>query len=132
MKPFLLAAFLTLALAGIAVFVVLRLASPGTTVADVVPSPVQGYGDWTHKELLEHLRKKGMQFEAKTVSGGGLMPPAVKLIRGSASIRVDKFKSSQEAKDSAGASQNPGAFSWACFVFDGDSAILGDVRRNLP
>lgn len=132
MRTFLLAVFLTLALAGLGVFFVLRLASPGTTVADVVPSPVQGYGDWTHKELLEHLRKKGMQFDAKTVSAGGLMPPAVKLIRDPDSIRVVKFKTAQEAKDSAGASQNAAAFSWACFVFDGDTALLRDVRRNLP
>lgn len=124
---------------------------PAAPVPSPDPKPPKGaVQDWSHKELIAHLRSKGLQLEADAAETGSangpamyFFPPGKQHVRrildgpgaGVAAYWVDvayvqKRKSAEEAKDRAGVLEE--GFAWGRFVFMGDPLFLDKIRRALP
>lgn len=134
--------------AGVAltVFVAVVVSNSGGSVSDGVTAPPRSADDWSHKELIDHLKSRGAKFVAVPSKHGlrmYLFPPQTRNPEHLASVldagappgnlvyaTVDKLGSSQEAKDVAGVSGN-NAFSWGRFVFVGHSDVTSGARRAL-
>jgi hypothetical protein len=106
--------------------------------------------DWTHRELLAHLRSRGLQFFSTEPPGGMTSRPALLLMPEKDGLRllslpaypftdehwrgcalVEKWPTPGEARDQAGLKGEYG-LSWGYFVFIGDKAFLAQIRKALP
>jgi hypothetical protein len=137
----------------IGLFIGLSLRRPPSGSPGVSASPADAR-DWSHKELVAHLRSRGLTFDTMTPWSGhahegrpallfvpdanaqnGKLPyilPQVRyagdLWKGSA--LVEKCRADQEARDEAGVLDRFG-FSWGPFLFRGDPAFLESIQKAL-
>lgn len=94
---------------------------------------VQGE-QWTHREMLEYLTRKGVKHRAiASEQGGGLTPHRVYIqvdfgddIREVATIEL--YSSSRQAREAAGSG---GCVHWGRFVLEGDDRAWRAVARAL-
>jgi hypothetical protein len=91
--------------------------------------------NWSHSELVSHLKKQGLRVEAIETNIGLLWGPAMifyfdDTIDDKNSVYVQVRKTEQEAKDAA-SPKGEDAFSWGRFYFVGDPKILSKVKQAL-
>ena len=100
-----------------------------------------GQDSWTHKELLDHLRSRGLRFQAEPRNSFSmyLFQPHSKqqgypdeYIQahglGKGTVQVSKIMSEQTARDAAGV-YGENAFAWKQFLFSGDPAFIREIRK---
>jgi hypothetical protein len=115
---------------------------PGETAKGGIPE------NWTHRELLEHLNKKGLKLRMVPTNLGGAFGVPAHFVNESSGIKdadaadtaFDKnspdvvycllMKTAQEAKDQAGASTK--GFASGRFAFSGSGAQFEKIRGALP
>lgn len=89
---------------------------------------------WTHRELIAHLKAKGLQFEAKPsiafgIYGGTSMEFFFASDAGENGTVVLLLKDRQTAREVGGA--RPDGYVWGRFFFAGKKENLDAIRRAL-
>ncbi len=117
------------------------------TAIGVKPAPIEIPESWTHKELLDHLTKKGMKIRSVPTNRGFMSGPALFIVAQDSPVTTeddaDKAyeekksgvvacilrKTAQEARDDAGTRPNR----WASgrFVFAGDMAVIAEIQKHF-
>ena len=84
--------------------------------------------DWTHKELVEHLEKKGLKFTTKRAVGSGSNPAMELTFSKTEYVGTELFSSDKAAKEFAAASPVD-SFSWGRFVFFSNKASADSLAK---
>ncbi len=93
--------------------------------------------EWTHKELAEHLRGRGLDLIVAGGGGGLGEPTSIFLMKDGSGEAIAVLKTSPgAARESAGAFGDHG-FAWGRFVIwtahqDEGARFLGRIRKALP
>ncbi len=103
---------------------------------------------WTHEELIAHLRKQGLRFDARATDYGSLLGPAMffsergevteaqaatlgKSNLPSGYAFVQRRKTDDEAR--AACAKTPGrCFAWGRYYVTGDAAFVDRIKGALP
>lgn len=108
---------------------VVVLGCGGVASKVVGPSASREGESWTHKELAEHLKSKGLQFEERPTHHGGFYGTPMEFDFGDGTVLVVLMDTAQKARDNAGA--NPGAHAWGRFYFSGSKKRVEEIRGVL-
>jgi hypothetical protein len=107
--------------------------------------------EWTHAELLQHLKGAGLRLEATPTSYGAAIGPAMFFYRPGKElnavtlegggthvaafwdgvVHVQICRDERTAKDRAGTG-GKASFSWGRIQFTGDTRLLEEIRARLP
>ena len=118
------------------------------------PSPAREGDTWTHRELIAHLKARGLPLISRVATIGGAHGPAMWVAKQSGNairddkmylemgagdssppvvldgvVYVQKMKAADSARDEAGTTTS--GFSWGRFLFLGDSDLLREIRKRL-
>ena len=80
--------------------------------------------------MIQHLKGKGLKFEAKPTHRGGFGRPAMLFEFNGDEVYVQVRKSAQEAKDAASIGGEKG-FAWGRFIFGGEPNRLAEFKKAL-
>jgi hypothetical protein len=96
------------------------------------PSASREGNTWTHDELLDHLKKRGVDHTVFDAHGGTpLAVPTVHIIVDGRIVRVSLEKSNREAREVAGLGGKQG-FAWGRFAFvGGGEETIKTIRDAL-
>lgn len=95
------------------------------------PSATREGQSWSHTEMIQHLKGKGLKFEAKPTHRGGFWGPMMIFEFNGDEVYVQVRKSAQEAKDAASTGGERG-FAWGRFIFAGEPKHLAEFKKALP
>lgn len=96
------------------------------------PSAAREGDSWTHKELLAHLKAKGLEFrEGRSGTGDREERPFVYIFWDGGKVRINLEESPQIARDKAGVEPEI-SIAWGRFFMTGTKESLAKVRPLLP
>lgn len=84
--------------------------------------------NWTHKEMVDHLKAKGLKFETEgTATAAG---PGMFIILGDVRVYSQLCKTSRDAKEQAAVNMKD-SFAWGRYRFTGPEPLLGKIKAAL-
>lgn len=111
----------------VASLIVFAVIGCGQTPAEDKKAP--DTAKWTHTELVEHLKAKGLKFETKRASGTGTNPSMGMVFAEDNVVYAELFPTDQAAKEFSAATPKE-MFSWGRFVFySKNSGSLATVKK---
>ena len=88
--------------------------------------------EWSHPEMIQYLRDRGLKFSVSDTHPRGAEGPAMNFeLDDGGRVFVQMRKTPKLAEAAAAANQDK-AFAWRRFYFEGDPRELAKIRHLLP